>query len=264
MHGAVVFADTVGHGGEPRHERVEHRVLKAAARRAVRTVVRGVVAGAGVSGAPGRAVVHAFFRHGLKHARRLFRFRFRVIQALRHLRRGGDGDGGVFLRGFLLRLDRLIRHDIRDLRGKTLQSRDAFFGQTLGVGLRLVPLFDLFFGRVVALALRLIALDVVILMRRFIRRGRAGLRGRVLQCAVELGGHENVLSLGVLGCIFLDHLRLDGAAGIGRLRAGRGCVRLKIFIFVQNGFQGEFFCVQVKRNVLWRAIKLVHMVNSFL
>ena len=116
----------------------------------------------------------------------------------------------------------------------------------------------------VSLALRLIAFDVVILMRRFIRRGRAGLRGRVLQCAVELGGHENVLSLGVLGCIFLDHLRLDGAAGIGRLRAGRGCVRLKIFIFVQNGFQGEFFCVQVKRNVLWRAIKLVHMVNSFL
>ena len=116
----------------------------------------------------------------------------------------------------------------------------------------------------VALALRLIALDVVILMRWFVRRGRAGLRSHVLQCAVELGGYKNIFGLGVLGRFFLDHFRLDGAAGIGRLRTGRGCVRLKIFIFVQNGFQGEFFCVQVKRNVLWRAIKLVHMVNSFL
>jgi len=68
-----MLPDAVSHGGEPRHERVEHRVLKAAVRGTVRAVVRGVVTGAG------RAVVHAFFRHGLKHARRLFRFGFGVI-----------------------------------------------------------------------------------------------------------------------------------------------------------------------------------------
>ena len=48
--GAVVFADAVGHGGEPGHERIEHRVLKAAARGAARAVVRGgVVTGASVA-----------------------------------------------------------------------------------------------------------------------------------------------------------------------------------------------------------------------
>ena len=79
VHGAVMLPDAVSHGGEPRHERVEHRVLKAAVRGTVRAFVRGVVTGAGVGCAAGRAVVHAFFRHGLKHARRLFRFGFGVI-----------------------------------------------------------------------------------------------------------------------------------------------------------------------------------------
>ena len=63
--------------------------------------------------------------------------------------------------------------------------------------------------------------------------------------------------------VFLDHFRRDGPAAIGRLRTGCRGIRLKILIFVQNGFQGVFFCIQIKRNVLWRAIKLVHMVNSF-
>ena len=115
----------------------------------------------------------------------------------------------------------------------------------------------------VALALWLVALDVVILVRGRIGSGRCCLRGSGLQCAVELGGHENVFGLSVLGLFFFDHFRRDGPAAIGRLWAGRGRVRLKIFIFVQNGFQGVFFCIQIKRNVLWRAIKLVHMVNSF-
>ncbi len=145
-----------------------------------------------------------------------------------------------------------------------LQPRNAFLGQTLGIGLRLVPLFDLFLGGVVALALRLIALDVVVLMRRGVRRGRFGLLVNIFQRAVELGRHENVFGLGVLGLFLFDHFRRDGPATVGRLRTGRGCVRLKILIFVQNGFQGEFFGVQVERNILWRAIKLVHMVNSFL
>ncbi len=208
-----MFADAVGHSGEPGHERIEHRVLKAAARGAVRAVVRGgVVTGASVGRVPGRAVVHALFRDGLKHTRRLFRLRLRVIQALRHLRRGGDGDGGVLCRGLLLRLHRLVRHDLRELRGEMLQPRDAFLGQTLGIGLRLVPLFDLFLGRVVALALRLIALDVVVLVRRRVRRGRVGLRVNILQRAVELGGHENVFGLGVLGLFLFDHFRRDGPA----------------------------------------------------
>ena len=259
-----MFADAVGHGGEPGHERIEHRVLKAAARRAIRTVVRGgVVTGAGVGCVPGRTVIHAFFRDGLEHARRLLRLRLRVIQALRHLRRGGDGDGGVLCRGRLFRFHRLVRHDLRELRGEMLQPRNAFLGQTLGIGLRLVPLFDFFHGRVVALALRLIALDVVVFVRRGVRRVCAGLRSDILQRTVELGGHEYVFGRGILGLFFLDHFRRDGPAAIGRLRTGCRGIRLKILIFVQNGFQGEFFGVQIERNVLWRAIKLVHMVNSF-
>ena len=144
-----------------------------------------------------------------------------------------------------------------------LQPRNAFLGQTLGIGLRLVPLFDFFLGRVVALALWLVALDVVILVRGRIGSGRCCLRGSGLQCAVELGGHEYVFGRGILGLFFLDHFRRDGPAAIGRLRTGCRGIRLKILIFVQNGFQGEFFGVQIERNVLWRAIKLVHMVNSF-
>ena len=260
-----MFADAVGHGGEPGHERIEHRVLKAAARRAARAVVRGgVVTGAGVGCVPGRTVIHAFFRDGLKHARRLLRLRLRVIQALRHLRRVGDGDGGVLFRGRLFRLHRLVRHDLRELRGEMLQPRNAFLGQTLGIGLRLVPLFDFFLGRVVALALRLIALDVVVLVRRRVRCGRFGLLVDIFQRTVKLGGHEYVFGRGILGLFFLDHFRRDGPAAIGRLRTGCRGIRLKILIFVQNGFQGEFFGVQIERNVLWRAIKLVHMVNSFL
>ena len=142
-----------------------------------------------------------------------------------------------------------------------LQPRDAFFGQAFGIGLRLVPFFDLFFGRVVALALWLVALDVVILMHG---RGLCLRAFGIVQRTVELGGHENVFGLRVLGLFLFDHFRRDWQAAIGRLWAGRGRVRLKIFIFVQNGFQGVFFCIQIKRNVLWRAIKLVHMVNSFL
>ena len=113
----------------------------------------------------------------------------------------------------------------------------------------------------VALALRLIALDIVILMH-----GR-GLRLRsfgVVKGAVELGGHEDVLGLGIGRFRFLDHFRCDGAAAVSRARTRRRLFRLKIFIFVQNGFQGEFLRIQIKRNVLWRAIKFVHMVNSFL
>ena len=113
----------------------------------------------------------------------------------------------------------------------------------------------------VALALRLIALDVVILMHV------CGLCLRdfgIVQRTVELGGHEDVLGLSVGRFRFLDHLRCDGAAAVSRARTRRRLFRLKIFIFVQNGFQGEFLRIQIKRNVLWRAIKFVHMVNSFL
>ena len=117
VHGAVVCAHAVGHGSQPRHERVEHRVLKAAAGGRIVLVAR-VASRAGI----GRvAALRAFLGDGLKHTRRLFRLGLGVIQALRHLRRGGDGDGCILLRQVVLGLDRLIRHDLRELGGEALE-----------------------------------------------------------------------------------------------------------------------------------------------
>ena len=117
MHGVVVRAHAVGHGSQPRHERVEHRVLKAAAGGCVILVAR-VASRAGI----GRvAALRAFLGDGLKHTRRLFRLGLRVIQALRHIRRGGDRDGCILLRQVVLGLDRLIRNDLRELGGEALE-----------------------------------------------------------------------------------------------------------------------------------------------
>lgn len=118
MHGVVVRAHAVGHGSQPRHERVEHRVLKAAAGGRVILVGARVVSRAGVGSV---AALRAFLGDGLKHTRRLFRLGLSVIQTLRHIRRGGDGNGCILLRQVVLRLDRLIRHDLRELGGEALE-----------------------------------------------------------------------------------------------------------------------------------------------
>ena len=115
MHGVVVRAHAVGHGSQPRHERVEHRVLKAAAGGRIVLAAR-VASRAGVGSV---VTLRAVLGDGLEHARRLFRLR--VIQALRHIRRGGDRDGCILIRQVVLGLDRLIRHDLRELGGEALE-----------------------------------------------------------------------------------------------------------------------------------------------